>query len=54
METSEFLSLSLFCIASKNTQSYGAKIIISRRKAVRIEEKNLLLHIFYFPITTNG
>ena len=30
METSEFLSLSLFCIASKNTLFSIAKIIISK------------------------
>ena len=39
METSEFLSSSIFCITSKNTLFYVAKIIISMYKITGKEEK---------------
>ena len=49
LETSEFLSNSLFCITSKTTLFCVAKVIISWWKVVRIEEKDLLLPIFLQP-----
>ena len=38
METSKFLSRSLFCIVSKNTQSYNSKTIIFRWNTILKQE----------------
>ena len=38
METSEFLSLSLFCIASKNTLIDGVKVVIYSQQSKNSKE----------------